>query len=89
MRDQQCLVGYAAARTSSEVAEDGQKLAGTYTIEPPAGIAEAMGIPVGQLGPGDVTGQRIAVEPTGEPIGLRPAEGGPAESASPEASAAS
>ena len=70
-RDPQCgcLVGYATARASTEVAEDGQSFAGTYTIEPPAAMAEGpWGIPVGQLGPGDVTGQRIVVEPMGEPV---------------------
>ena len=74
-----CFVGYATVRTSTEVAEDGQSFAGTYTIEPPAAMAEAMGIPVGQLGPGDVTGQRIAVEPMGEPVGPLPEEGGSEE----------
>jgi hypothetical protein len=64
-----CLVGYATFRTSIEVAEDGQSFAGTYTFEPPAAMAEAMGLPVGQqVGPGTVTGQRIAVEPMGEPV---------------------
>ena len=63
------LVGYATIRTSIEVAEDGQSFAGTYTIEFPAGMAEAMGLPVGQqVGPGTVTGQRIAVEPMGESV---------------------
>jgi hypothetical protein len=64
----------SASRTSIEVAEDGQSFAGTYTVEPPAAMAEAMGAPVGQLGPGAVTGQRIAVEPMGEPVGPIPAE---------------
>ena len=77
------FVGYLTARTSIDVAEDGQSIAGTYTIELPAGIAEAMGGPVGQLGPGALTGQRIAVEPMGEPVGPLPAEGGPEPVASP------
>ena len=64
------FVGYATIRTSIEVAEDGQSFAGTYTIEFPAAMAEAMGLPVGQLGPGEVTGQRIAVEPMGEPVAV-------------------
>ena len=68
------FVGFAMVRTSIEVAEDGQSFAGTYTYEPPAGMAEAMGAPAGQLGPGDVTGQRIAVEPMGEPVGPLPVE---------------
>ena len=73
------FVGYGTARTSIEVAEDGQSFAGTYTIELPAGMAEAMGVPVGQLGPGEVTGQRIAVEPMGEPVGPLPEEPAPTE----------
>ncbi len=79
-----CLVGYATIRTSIEVAEDGQSFAGTYTIEFPAGMAEALGLPVGQqVGPGAVTGQRIAVEPMGEPVGPLPEEGGSEPAASP------
>ena len=46
-------------------------------------MAEALGAPVGQLGPGDVTGQRIAVEPMGEPVGLLPADGSPEQPESP------
>ncbi len=82
------FVGYVTVRASIEVAEDGQSFAGTYTIELPAGMAEAMGAPVGQLGPGEVTGQRIAVEPMGEPVGPLLAEGGPEQPPSPEASPA-
>ncbi len=83
-----CFVGYTTVRTSTEVAEDGQSFAGSYTLEPPAGMAEAMGAPLGQLGPGEVTGQRIAVEPVGEPVGPLPEEGDPepAGSAAPDAS---
>lgn len=62
-------------------------MAGTYTLETPA-TAGAMGVPVGQLGPGELAGQRITVEPMGEPVGSLPAEAGPGESASPEASPA-
>jgi hypothetical protein len=84
-----CFLGYATVRSSIEVADDGQSFAGTFTVEFPAGMAEAMGAPVGQLGPGEVTGQRIAVEPMGEPVGPLPAEAAPEEaSASPEASPA-
>ena len=83
-----CLVGYGTIRTSIEVAEDGQSFAGTYTIEPPAAMAEAMGVPAGQLGPGDVTGQRIAVEPMGEPVGPIPEEPPAVESPAPVESAA-
>ena len=39
-------------------------------------MAQALGAPVGQLGPGEVTGQRIAVEPMGEPVGPLLEEGG-------------
>ena len=82
------FLGFYIIRTSIEVAEDGQSFAGTYTLEPPADMAEAMGAPVGQLGPGEVTGQRIAVEPMGEPVGPLLAEGGPEQPESPEASPA-
>lgn len=84
------FVGYATVRASVEVAEDGQSFAGTYTFEPPAAFAEAMGIPAGQLGPGNVTAQRIAVEPMGEPIGPLPdfAEAPAVESAEPVQSTA-
>ena len=67
------FIGYATVRTSIEVAEDGQSFAGTYTMESPAGM-EARGAPVGQFGPGDVTGQRVSVEPMGTPVGPMPAE---------------
>ena len=62
------VLGFFTIRASIEVAEDGQSFAGTYTFEPPAAFAEAMGAPAGQLGPGEVTGQRVAVEPMGEPV---------------------
>jgi hypothetical protein len=78
------FVGYATVRTSIEVAEDGESFAGTYTFEVPAEVAEAFGAPVGQLGPGEVTGQRIAVEPMGEPVGPIPEE--PEETAPDETS---
>jgi hypothetical protein len=82
------FVGYTTIRTSIEVAEDGQSFAGTYTFEPPAGMAEALGAPDGEYGPGEVTGQRIAVEPMGEPVGPIPEEGGPDQPPTPEASPA-
>jgi hypothetical protein len=84
------FLGYATVRTSIEVAEDGQSFAGTYTFEVPPELAEAFGAPVGQLGPGEVTGQRIAVEPMGEPVAPipefpeeQPAGESPAPGASP------
>jgi hypothetical protein len=77
------ILGYVTIRTSIEVAEDGQSFTGPYTVEFPAAMAEAFGAPVGELGPSEVTGQRIAVEPMGEPVGPIPEEGGPAEPESP------
>jgi hypothetical protein len=68
------IVGYVTIRTSIEVAEDGESFTGPYTVEFPAAMAEAFGAPVGELGPSEVTGQRIAVEPMGEPVGPIPAE---------------
>jgi hypothetical protein len=62
------FLDYAVFRASVEVSEDGQSFSGTYTIEPPAEMAEAFGMPAGEQGPGDVTGQRIAVEPMGETV---------------------
>jgi 2-iminobutanoate/2-iminopropanoate deaminase len=83
-----CLVGYATIRTSIEVAEDGQSFAGAYTIEFPAAMAEAMGLTEGQqVGPGTVTGQRIAVEPMGEAVPF-PEVPAPAGSAAPDVGAA-
>jgi hypothetical protein len=79
-----CAVGYGTIRASIEVAEDGQSFMGTYTVEFPASMAEALGAPAGQLGPGTVTGERIAVEQMGEPVGPLPPEGaGTDEPASP------
>jgi hypothetical protein len=81
-----CLVGYGTIRTSVEVAADGQSFAGTYTIEFPAAMAEAMGLPLGQqVGPGTVTGQRITVEPMGEPVPFPDEAAAAAGSAAPEA----
>ena len=75
------FLGMATMRASVEASEDGQSFAGTYTVEPPAAMAEAMGWPVGELGPGDVSGVRIVVEPMGEPVAPMPemAEEAPAE----------
>jgi hypothetical protein len=53
-------------------------------MELPAAMAKAMGLPAGQLGPGDVGARRIAVEPMGKTVGpIPPEEGGPAQSAPP------
>ena len=72
-----CLVGYGSIRASIEVAEDAQSFAGAYTIEFPSAMAEAMGVPAGQLGPGQVTGQRITVEPPGRAGRAAPGGGRP------------
>jgi hypothetical protein len=67
------FVGYSVFRAAVEVASDGQSLSGTYTVEPPAELAAAFGIEAGQLGPGEITGQRIVVEPMGDPVATIPA----------------
>jgi hypothetical protein len=64
--------GLFTIRASGEVAEDGQTFTATYTVEPPAAMAQMMGAPEGQLGPGEVTAQRIGVEPMGETVGPIP-----------------
>ncbi len=82
------LVGLTVIRASVNVAEDGQSLTGSWTLELPAAAAEMAGAPAGQLGPSDVTGERIAVEPPGSTVGPMPAAPNEA-SPSPEASPAS
>jgi hypothetical protein len=64
--------GLFTIRSSGEVPEDGQTFTGTYTVEPPAAMAQMIGAPEGQLGPGEVTAVRIAVEPMGEAVGPIP-----------------
>jgi len=59
-------------RGSLEVAADGTSLNGTYTFEPSPEIAANFGMEPGELGPGEVTAQRIVAEPMGEPIGPLP-----------------
>jgi hypothetical protein len=66
------FVGLLRFRGSVEVSEDGQSLTGTFTLEPPAAFAAAMGMPEGEFGPVEVTGERIVVEPMGEPIAPLP-----------------
>jgi uncharacterized cupredoxin-like copper-binding protein len=75
------FAGFVTVRSSVEVAEDGQSFAGAYTLEFPAALAEALGMAPGQLGPGEVTAQRIIVEPMGEVVGPIPPE--PTESGAP------
>ena len=84
--------GLVTVRSSGEVAEDGQTFTATYTFEPPAAMADMVGLPEGQLGPGEVTAQRIDVEPLGETVGpipdfgqLQP-DGATASPMTPEAS---
>jgi uncharacterized cupredoxin-like copper-binding protein len=80
------FVGLGIVRGSIEVAEDGQTFTGTYTFEPPAAFAAAVGIAEGQLGPSDVSGMRIAVEPMGEAVAPIPEVllTGPGASPSPQ-----
>jgi hypothetical protein len=66
------FLGFITGRVSLEVAEDGQSFSGTFTFEFPGPMREEFGMPAGELGPGEVTGQRIAVEPMGEPVGPVP-----------------
>ena len=65
--------GYETVRAKLEVSEDGQTIAGAYTESFPSPFAEQLGVPPdGELGPGELTGERIAVEPMGEPVGPIP-----------------
>jgi len=56
--------GFAVLRSSGEVADDGQALAGTGTVEFPT----ADGGTTGEIGLTSLTGTRIVVEPVGEPV---------------------
>lgn len=75
------FLGFVTIRASADFSADGQSFTGTWTAEFPAAVVEAMGLPEGELGPGDVSGQRIAVEAMGEPAGPMPemTEEAPAE----------
>lgn len=66
------FVGIVTIRASGDIADDGQSFSGTWTLEPPAAMAEMMGVPEGELGPGEVTAERIAAEPMGEPVAPLP-----------------
>ena len=66
------FIGLVTIRASGEVAADGQTFTATYTVEPPAAMMEMLGVPEGQLGPGEVTAQRIDVERMGETVGPIP-----------------
>lgn len=75
------FLGFVTIRAGVELAEDGLSFTGTWTAEFPAEAAEAMGMPIGELGPSDVSGVRIEVEPMGEPVAPMPgmAEEAPTE----------
>lgn len=66
------FLGFVTIRAGVELAQDGQSFSGTWTAEFPAAAAEAMGLPDGELGPSDVSGVRIVVEPMGEVVGPMP-----------------
>lgn len=68
------FLGFVIIRISGEVSEDGQSLTGTATYEFPAAMVQAVGLPEGQLGPVGFSGQRILVDPMGEPVAPLPAE---------------
>jgi hypothetical protein len=59
-------------RASGQVSDDGQSFSGTWTLELPEAAAQQLGVPTGELGPGDVTAERISVAPMGEPVGPLP-----------------
>jgi hypothetical protein len=71
------FAGFVTIRASVEVSDDGQTFSGTYTLEFPAGLSESSGLPAGELGPGDVTGQKVALEPMGTPVGPIPGSAAP------------
>jgi hypothetical protein len=66
------FIGIVTIRASGDVADDGQSFSGAWTLEPPAAMAEMMGVPEGELGPGEVTAERISAEPMGEPVAPLP-----------------
>jgi len=78
-------IGITKIRASGEVAADGQTFTGTWTLEVPEAMAGMMGVPAGELGPGEVTGERIMAEPMGEPVGPLPdfSQAPPSPEASP------
>ena len=80
------FLGFVRVRGRLEVAADGQTISGTYTVQFPTAMAQAAGMQEGEYGPNDVTGQRIAVESMGMPVGPLPQ--GPGPSAAPGASPA-
>ena len=57
--------GFMLTIRASLDAADGQSLTGTYTTE----FVDPDGVSTGEVGPGEVEGTRITVEPQGEPVG--------------------
>ena len=57
--------GMFVVRAELEVSDDGQLVTGSYTVE----LLEPDGTMSGEIGPGEVEGTKLAVEPQGEPIG--------------------
>ncbi len=74
--------GIATIRASFEVAADGQRFTADYTVE----FAGPDGSSGGEFGPGTATGERIAVEPMGTPVGPLADLFGEADGGSPTAS---
>ena len=72
-------LGFLIVRGDAVVAGDGQTYTGAGTIEFPAAVVEATGMPAGQLGPGEVTAVRVDVEPMGEPVAPWPLPAPPGE----------
>jgi pimeloyl-ACP methyl ester carboxylesterase len=83
------FLGFLTIRASLEVSDDGDGFSGTYTLEFPSAVAAELRIQEGELGPSDVTAERIALEPMGEPVGPAPQFGPPSPDAeaSPHADA--
>ena len=57
--------GMLIVRAELEVGADGRTVTGTYTVE----FIEPDGTVSGEIGPGNVEGTKLAVEPQGDPIG--------------------
>jgi hypothetical protein len=66
------FAGLTTIRASGQVSADGQSFSGTWTLELPEAEASAVGLPAGELGPGQVTAERISVSSMGEPVGPLP-----------------
>jgi hypothetical protein len=66
------ILGFATLRAEVRLDADGATFAGTSTLEFPERAAAAFGVPVGELGPRAVKGERIEYEPMGSPIATLP-----------------